>query len=377
MQGDSPIQNKTIIILSQQDWGDMYISKHHYALALSQAGNLVYFVNGPHIDNLSKGEVIISETEHPNLFVINHRLSFSLLLKYKFNYLYSFLIRKHISNIVKAVQRKVDYIWSFDLSDTLPLRFFPNDIKKVFIPVDELSEESAGKAAIGAEAIFSVTHEILAKFRQYKVPKVFLNHGVAAHFINDEVQYHVNKPIHIALSGNFLRPDIDWHTLLQIVNENKELVFHFYGSVSAGNANLGNENAVEAERQINELRKNENIILHGQTQTQQLASELKKADCFLICYDINKDQSGGTNYHKVLEYLATGNVVIANNITTYSGSGLVEMPEERDNHTLPALFKKVVANITQYNTQEQRIKRIEYAKQHLYTEQIKKIAAYL
>jgi hypothetical protein len=68
-------------------------------------------------------------------------------------------------------------------------------------------------------------------------------------------------------------------------------------------------------------------------------------DAFLICYDIEKDQSGGTNYHKIMEYMCTGKVIIGNNITTYKNKPeLVQMVNERDNNReLPALFDHVIS----------------------------------
>ncbi|OSZ82163.1 hypothetical protein CAP35_02525 [Chitinophagaceae bacterium IBVUCB1] len=368
---------KTIVILSQQDWGEMFISKHHYALELAKAGNQVYFINGPHIHGLKKGEVVVSAASHENLFIVNHRISFPLFVKYKLSAVYNWLIKRHIANILKEVKNKVDYVWSFDLSDTLPLRCFPNDIKKIFIPVDELSADSAAKASIGASAIFSVTNEILAKFQHFAVPKIFLNHGVAPYFINNDITEANHEPINISLSGNFLRPDIDWQTLLRIIDENDKAIFHFYGSVNVGNANLGIAHADAAIANINKLKQKKNVVLHGQVSPQTLATELKKADCFLICYDVLKDQSGGTNYHKVLEYLAVGKVIVSNNITTYAGSGLIEMPDTKLNDSLPQLFNSVVNDIAVYNTKALQEKRIAFARQHLYAAQIKKIAAYL
>ena len=63
-------------------------------------------------------------------------------------------------------------------------------------------------------------------------------------------------------------------------------------------------------------------------------------DAFLICYDVLKDQSKGTNYHKVLEYVSTGKIIVANNISTYENEpALVQMVKERDsNDKLPVLL---------------------------------------
>ena len=66
---------------------------------------------------------------------------------------------------------------------------------------------------------------------------------------------------------------------------------------------------------------------------EELAVAYQNADAFLICYDVIKDQSKGTNYHKVLEFISTGKVVISNNITTYyNNPHFVQMVKESDNN---------------------------------------------
>ncbi len=41
------LNDKTILIISPQEWGKMLLSKHHYALELAKAGNIFYFLNPP------------------------------------------------------------------------------------------------------------------------------------------------------------------------------------------------------------------------------------------------------------------------------------------------------------------------------------------
>ena len=58
-----------------------------------------------------------------------------------------------------------------------------------------------------------------------------------------------------------------------------------------------------------------------------LAKEFLRMDAFLICYDVEKDQSKGTNYHKVMEYLAYGRPIVSNYISRYAS--------DRDNFIMP------------------------------------------
>ena len=111
---------------------------------------------------------------------------------------------------------------------------------------------------------------------------------------------------------------------------------------------------------------------HGVLKTKELALYLNRMDILIICYDIDKDQSRGTNYHKVMEYLSTGKVIVSNNITTYVNEpDLVHMASERQNNfELPALFKETVLNLSLYNSADLIEKRKQFARQNTYEKQL-------
>ena len=50
---------------------------------------------------------------------------------------------------------------------------------------------------------------------------------------------------------------------------------------------------------------------------ENLAKDIQQVDAFLICCDVDKDQSKGTNYHKILEFISTGKIIISNNFNVY------------------------------------------------------------
>jgi hypothetical protein len=373
-------KNKTILIVSQQDWGDMFISKHHYALELSKLGNKVYFINSPDQKNkLRPGQIVIKETNHSGLFTVSHRFFFPYFIRFKSKFIFDKLITIHINNIIKKIGKPIDIVWSFDIANAIPLKNFPASYKKIFMPVDEPTNPMAIKAAESANIILSVTNEIIAKYKDYAVPKYFINHGVADSFINKDINVDNNDPIRVGLSGNFLRPEIDREILMQIIRSNTKIIFECWGSISYKNSNLSPEEDKATIEFIQELTSFPNVIAHGALDPSILSERLKAVDLFLICYDIKKDQSNGTNYHKILEYLGTGKVVIANNVTTYhSFPGLLEMSNSRDNNNeLPGIFNKVIHNIKVYNAIEQQQKRIDFAKQYTYRRQIAKIESLL
>ena len=70
------LTNKTILVISPQAWGQMYLSKHHYALTLAQLGNTVYFLNPPKQGNYGSKEQVKIVSLKENLYIIEHTIGF-------------------------------------------------------------------------------------------------------------------------------------------------------------------------------------------------------------------------------------------------------------------------------------------------------------
>src|SRR4051812_41555426 len=110
----------------------MFLSKHHFAVELSKLGNTVYFINGPdQKGQLKPGAIQIEETAFPGLFLIKHRLSWPYRIKFHLFGLHQFLMRFHIQRMLHKFGRKADIVWSFDLSNTIPLRSFPKKLYRI------------------------------------------------------------------------------------------------------------------------------------------------------------------------------------------------------------------------------------------------------
>lgn len=368
--------NKTILVLSQQDWGTMFVSKHHYALELSKLGNTVYYVNGPHRQNeLKKGEIVIEKTEHENLFLIKHRLPFAYMIKFKAKALYNLLVKRHVKAIEKTVPGKIDLVWSFDLTNTLPLSAFSKSIKKIYMLADMPTTDSITSAKT-ADLILSTNFSddfLKDFFKQYDVPKKFTNHGVSELFLEEQKVEKKYNGIQVGLSGSFVTRFIDWDTLLLIIRQHPDVTFNFWGVTNINEGNLGYEEG-EHLQSLKELYTLDNVKLHGPVSKAELVKGFTQVDAFLICYDVFKEQSNGTNYHKMLEYLSTGKVVVSNNVLAYVGTdGLVEMPVERQNDKLPELFSSVIKNLEEYNSPDKQKVRRAYAENHTYRRNIMKI----
>jgi hypothetical protein len=371
------LKNKTILILSPQAWGKMFVSKHHYAIELAKRGNRIYFLNPPNQDGINATESIEIKPSgiHSDLFLIEHKLFFPYQLKFKFLPVFQWLMQFHIKRLLKKIGKPIDIVWSFDLGHLYPFNFFDKNSYKIFHPVDEPLTVPAILAAKGADVVFSVTNEILSKYEQYNVPRYFINHGVTSDFLTGVITEKINQPVLIGFSGNLLRNDIDREVLLQIVEENQQCIFNFWGSYTTEQSNIGGIADDLTVQFINKLQAMRNAVLHGVVPSRELAESINRMDAFLICYDVLRDQSKGTNYHKVMEYLATGKVIISNNITTYNNRrDLVQMVVERDtNVKLPLLFSNIISNLAIHITKDLSLARREFASLNTYNNQIERI----
>ena len=314
------MNNQRVFILSPQHWGTMFLSKHHYAIELAKMGNQVYFVNPPEPSwKWGKSQFEIIETEFQGLFLVDQQLNMPYNLKFHLELLFHFFMKRHICKMEKFLGAP-DLVWSFDLGNNYPFRFFSKTAKKLFFPADFPRNRMAVQAAQGADLIVSIAQEILDEYPQGKSKKLLINHGVAQHFIDAGAKPYIKTDgvIRVGLSGNFLRPDIDRPLLIEIIKSHPEVLFECFGAFEMKDSNIGGWNDSETLYFIETLKTTKSVLLHGAIPSHKLAEELRRMDLFLICYDVQKDQSKGTNYHKVMEYLAYGNPIISNNISSYS-----------------------------------------------------------
>jgi hypothetical protein len=371
------LENKNILIVSQQAWSDLLVSKHHYAIELSMRNNRVYFLNPPdQHQSMKPGQCALQNTAFPNLKVISHRLPFPFILKFHLRKVFNYGMKWHIHRLLKKVIGSLDVVWSFDLSDTIPLSCFPNNIFKIFMPVDMPYNEASIFAAAPANCIVVITHQNEVAYQKLNKPMLRITHGVDSIFLRNSISKKpVGEVIRIGMSGNFTHPAIDWPTLHQIIRENNNLEIHCWGA-AIPEVDVKKHEFMEVQQRVYGFMNAKGVHYHGKLNSRKLAEAIREMDGFLICYQPVLDPGQG-NYHKMLEFLGTGKVIISNFGETYHNTGLVEMSVSMDNEDLPSLFKRVIASIQDYNTPELQQKRIQYACQNTYACQVDRINQFL
>ena len=337
-----------ILIISPQNWGKMRISKHHYAIELALLGHQVFYLE-PLVASwkMSKRRIESRESGSENLKLISHEINFPYNLKFHFPTMYRVLMKKHVKELDYQLG-PFDIIWSFDIANSIPISLFSQKSKKIFFAADWPPNERAKSACHGADLIVSVAQEILEEYQdEHSNTSLLIPHGVANCFI--EASKRPFSPqsdtIHIGMSGNFLRPDINRQALLEIINAHRKLQFNLFGAYKDEDSNLGGEKNDDTNRFINSLMCASNVNLKGVLTPEALALELRKMDAFLICYDESKDQSKATNYHKISEYLAYGQFIVSNRVSAHNSNPLVLQDENADGHVdVTANFKKFISN---------------------------------
>jgi hypothetical protein len=344
----------------------MFVAKHHYAVELTRLGNEVYFLNPPKYHK--RNFINVKEVPgYDGLKIVDHGPYFPMLLRFHIRSLYNFLMKKYIAWLMNKLNTDFDVVWCFEPNLYSNLDWFKAK-RKVYHPVDELFYNFQLDPGKSADIVISVTREILSKFENVNGKKLFINHGISREFQKATNNHWKKKEdVTIGYSGNLLRPDIDFQTIKQCIRELPLAKFIFWGNYKMNASNLEGNETAEISDFIQFLQNSPNVELKGALAINDLVHEYARADIFIICYDIKKDQSRGTNYHKVMEFLSTGKVIVANNITTYQDCDLLRMCTSREsNQEFPVILKETIRELQIHNSEDMQIKRKEFAAQNSY-----------
>lgn len=338
-----------VLLISPQHWGTMRVTKHHYAIEMAKLGHEVYFLEPTEASwKWNQTSFSVNPSDAEGVLLVQQQINVPYNLKFHLKGLFDWFIKRHIQKLENELG-PFGLVWSFDLTNALPLKYFSKTSKKIFFAADWPANEQAVLAADSSDVIVSVAQEILDQYKRFQSAKLKLvPHGVAQCFFDAAATPYSksDQQIRVGMSGNFLRTDIDRPTLLKVIKSHPELVFECFGSYQFQHSNLGGAADTETQAFITELQAQENVIMHGMLNPTQLALELRRMDLFLICYDVTKDQSKGTNYHKVMEYLVYSKPIVTNYVSSYIQlTERIFMPTTTENTELLELFENTLQNL--------------------------------
>ena len=365
------LKNKVIYLLSPNHWGDMHISKHHYAKALAEKGNTVYFISPPSLKNplFEKKEV------EPHLFVVNYYPLFrgkSILPSTIFNV----LIKLQIWFLTLKIGVKPDLLWSFTSTLYFNLKWWDAPLT-IFHPMDQLNTLEAKKISESSNIIFSCSEFILNEMNNSNKPKYFISHGLSPYFTtHDFPKMIAEQKLQVGYIGNLFMKNIDRIVLKKIIEQNNNCHFHFFGATEPNKSNISAWLSDESMEFVKFLKTSKNVTCYGAVPSHQLPKKIEHISIFLLCYEPDGENII-SNSHKILEYLSTGKTVISSYVREYKNSELIKMCSENSNINFGNLFTETITNLSIYNSQELQEKRIDFARKNSYTTKIEEIENYL
>lgn len=383
-----------ILVISPNPWGNLHISKHNYAIALLELGYEVYFMNPPNQDSQVKDFKIEPLEGFTNLYVINSYLWNNKFIDFArwrlaITQIYDWLLLKLVKRICKKKQIKFFQVWNFDPN----LHGFMHQYKsskKIFFIADQITHKTSLRNGSKVNAVVSVANEILAQFKPINNNCLLINHGLSKHYEQfgkqrlDELKsssFIQSKPkrIQIGYIGNLLMPFVDEKILKQIITDNTDVDFHFWGAYTADKKNnLLNSFNSEIYDTVQWIHKNcNNTFFYGIQKPEQIVPQLHDIDAFIYINNPYKDVNGGANSHKILEYLSTGKVIISTYLSYYSQTNLFPMLPKGNEGEFANFFADIIHQLPLYNAAHEQAQRIEFALNHTYKKNILTIQSFL
>jgi hypothetical protein len=376
------LKEKKIILISSEAWGDVFVSKHHYASFLSEQ-NEVYFINPPslpwRLKSLFRVPVQIREI-HKGLRVIDYGNPLPLMARLPFS-LQKFAQALVIAAIMKKIRlKKADLVWSFDLKRFYNLQNWPAD-KRLFHAVELIDHPFFIRDAPyrhqvlkSADFVISIADIITAQASIWNANVKQINHGIDISKFNS-FEKSVDLPgkgkIKAGFVGNF-QVSFDFGLLKQLANENPDVDFIMIGPKNI--SNLGELDTKVVEN-IEATEKQENIYFLGKVKSDDLPAYLKAIDINLVIYG-DEFTEGHCNPHKLMSYFYFGKVTVSSYIDQYKKEPeLIQMV--RFNRDLPSLFSKVLRNLESFNSPELQKKRYQFAQKHDYKILIDRISQHI
>ena len=336
------------------------MSKHHYALELSK-NNKVYFLNPP-------AKTFSIEKISSSLFVVNAKPLFRGMRKLPF-VLSSLLTWIEFVFLEKKLE-PFDVIWNFENSRFFNLKNLRKNLLKISHIMDMSENFNFKLASQTADICFGVASSIVAQQTGFNPLSFKVNHGLCIQSINHQIEFSSPFDLNACYIGNLQLKYIDWPLLLKLVAINPRIGFHFIGPDRKSNVSKTENFNVE----ISKLRALENAFLWGEQPSNSIPEYLKSMDILILAYQVEKFPRQVENSHKIMEYLASGKVIISSFIEEYKDKNhLLEMTDNEKDYLVR--FQTVSGQLAFYNSKAKRDQRIDFAQEHTYAKQIGKIEA--
>jgi glycosyltransferase involved in cell wall biosynthesis len=351
------LAGQRVLLISPEDWGGCWLSKHHYASVLAERGNTVFFL-GPCLfkdppSNLPSNVVLLDNPRIPK--GLRH---------------YPRAIRHSVHRKLGAQLRRqaggdFDLVWTFD-----PCRMFDLDqvcpsSRRLFYLADIFEKCPWPLLARSAQLCLGCSGEILEGLRLHNPNSHFINHGFIEY---PTTPYDFGTPgKNVVYAGNLAAKHLDVQRVARLLDAYKDVNFHFFGDDGTGN--LAQGRVLSPLVQL--LQARPNAHLRGTVSPRELASIYVAADVLLLFYD-PFDGVVVWNTHKMMEYLASGTPILATRVRAYDDiADTLQMHDSVDDYVgaLGALLDGEMAGLSE--------RRVQYARKNSYSSHLERIEGLL
>lgn len=301
------IQDKRVLIVSPEAWGDMRLSKHHYATTMAQMGAAVFFLD-PCGTMAGKIEVHGPTGEGVTIVTPPGPVPGTRFLP---RWLRAHMDTKLLERVAIACGGPFDILWNFDLYRFRSLESRKNATTRILHVMDLPMPKVAEEPARNADLVVAVSPSMLRGLEHISSRTLHVPHGIMLPEVWSKPSCRLPNGPHLGYLGNLNIRYLDTGGLLRIAKEHPDVSLHLYGPWQGA---FGNPAPLAASI-LGEFQKLPNVVLHGPIPSSSIFEELSRMDLLLIAYDTKRYPTQIINSHKVLEYLLTGRAVLASHMS--------------------------------------------------------------
>jgi glycosyltransferase involved in cell wall biosynthesis len=340
------------------------VSKHNFAVTLSELGHRVFFLDPP--DKSLRRWVFTADGSDPRLTIVRGP-RVAIGLRFALPCVRRWLEARWLARFEKEAGCTVDAVWLFENSRFYDLRFAGTRLK-IYHQVDLNQNFHPATAARTADICFCTTELIRQTLLPHNERVYKIHHGLVQ--VQEPIslgptrQAHFERPgPHAVYVGNLDMQFLDVDLLTTLVARYPSVHFHFIGGFSCDSGLWRNAHSFP------------NITWWGKVESQLIPAILERSDILLVTYLAQRwrDQASP---HKFMEYLASGKVVVSTYTDEYKDKrDLIEMADISGDFI--ACFDRVVSNLTRFNSPEAARSRRQFAFDHTYRKQLARVNTYL
>ncbi|MCC7331307.1 MAG: glycosyltransferase [Flavobacteriales bacterium] len=287
-----------VIVFSNEPWGNIWYSKHHYANELSKLGHTVYFVNPSYkwrFSNLFSFRTT-TNTINKNLIVVNYKNNFPITIFKRFFSVLNDIINSYKLTKVIHSNEKI-LVWQFDVFRFEKLFFFPNQ-KRIWHVTDPLMWHSNDNVIAKYSDLIvctSISHIEYYTSRHPSKKVIHVPHGIS----EDEFYSDIESVEAIKRKYN------DFLLLVGTINESVEftLLEEIAKKATIPLLIIGSDISLSAidKEKWERLKSIKNIVHIGVVPGQEIKNWISASKICIVAYNFNHPHQSSL---KILNYLA-------------------------------------------------------------------------